>query len=88
MSVPEHEQPPQAHKLDPRTKRERARTAVLVVLAIVMTLFAAKNTDEIKVDWIVGSGKAPVIIVIVVSVLVGAVLSYFADRRVGKAKRR
>lgn len=86
MSVPE--QTPKEHKADARTTRERARTAVLVVLAILITLFAAKNTAEIKVDWIVGSGKAPVIIVIVVSVLIGAVLSYFADRRVAKAKRR
>jgi uncharacterized integral membrane protein len=66
------------------TNRERARTVALVVLAVVITLFAVFNLKEVKVDWIVGSGKAPLIIVIIVSVLVGAVLSYFADRRVGK----
>jgi uncharacterized integral membrane protein len=64
--------------------RERARTIALVVLAILMTLFAVLNLKDVKVDWIVGSGKAPLIIVIVVSVLIGAVLSYFADRRVTK----
>jgi uncharacterized integral membrane protein len=70
----------------PRSKRERMRTAVLIVLAILITLFAAKNTPEVKVDWVVGSGRAPLIIVIVVSGLIGVVLGHFAERR--SAKRR
>jgi uncharacterized integral membrane protein len=52
----------------------------LVVLAILITLFAVFNLDEVKVDWIFGSGRAPLIIVIVVSLLGGIVLTYFADR--------
>jgi uncharacterized integral membrane protein len=85
--------PPEQHKerpaksLDSRMgRRERARTLALVVLGILITLFAVLNVKEVKVDWIVGSGHAPLIIVIVVSVLIGAVISYFADRRA--AKRR
>jgi uncharacterized integral membrane protein len=82
------EQPPDAHKrAGAPSKRERARTAALVVLAILMTLFAVLNTEKVKVNWIVGSSKAPVIIVIVISLLVGAVLSYFADRRAGRKRR-
>jgi uncharacterized integral membrane protein len=56
------------------------------VLAILITLFAAKNTQEPKVDWIVGSGHAPLIIVIVVSLLIGVALGHLAERR--SAKRR
>lgn len=56
------------------------RTASLVVLAILTTLFAVLNLEEVKVNWIFGSGKAPLIIVIVVSVLAGIVFTYFADR--------
>ena len=52
----------------------------------VATVFAVLNVDEVKVHWIVGSGHAPLIIVIVVSLLIGAVLSYFADRRAGKRR--
>ena len=63
------------------SKRERARTAALVVLAILVTLFAVLNTEKVKVNWIVGSSRAPVIIVIVISLLVGAVLSYFTGRK-------
>jgi uncharacterized integral membrane protein len=55
-----------------------------VVLAILITLFAVLNTDEVKVDWIVGSGRAPLIIVIVISLLVGVALMRFVERRSGK----
>ena len=80
MSTPPQKPPGQLERT-PRTRRERARMFTIAVLAIAITLFAAKNTTKIKVDWVVGSGKAPVIIVIIVSGLIGAVISYFADRR-------
>ena len=86
MSVPEQKTKEQDDR--PSARRERARTAALVVLAVLITVFAILNVKEVKVDWIVGSGHAPLIIVVVVSVLIGAVLSYFADRRAAKAKRR
>jgi uncharacterized integral membrane protein len=69
-----------------RSKRERARTVGFVALAILITLFAVLNVDEVKVHWIVGSGRAPLIIVIVVSGLIGVALGHFAERR--SAKRR
>jgi len=67
-------------------KRDQARTAALVILAVLITLFAVLNTKQVKVEWIVGSGKAPLIIVIVISLLVGIILTHFAERRA--AKRR
>lgn len=77
---------PQAPQADRRSRREQMRTASLVVLAVLITLFAVFNFDEVKVHWIFGSGRAPLIIVIVISLLVGVVLTYFAERRT--AKRR
>jgi uncharacterized integral membrane protein len=68
-----------------RSRRESARTGALIVLAILVTLFAVFNFDQVKVNWVVGSGKAPLIIVIVISLLVGIVLTHFAERR---ARRR
>ncbi len=77
-------QTPRSHsgpgKLDKRSRREVARTSALVILAILITLFAVFNLKEVKVSYVFGSGKAPLIIVIVISVLVGIVLSYFAER--------
>jgi uncharacterized integral membrane protein len=69
-----------------RSRRELARTAALVVLAILITLFAVFNLKEVKVSYVFGSGKAPLIIVIVISLLVGIVLTHFTERR--GAKRR
>jgi uncharacterized integral membrane protein len=71
-------------KTSSRRRRETTRTVAIVVLAILITLFAVLNVNQVKVNWIFGSGKAPLIIVIVISLLVGIVLTYFVDRRSGK----
>jgi uncharacterized integral membrane protein len=68
----------------PRSRRELARSGGIVVLAILITLFAVLNLRSVKVDWIFGSGHAPLIIVIVISVLVGILLTYFAERITAK----
>ncbi len=63
-----------------RNRRELARTAVMVLLAVLITLFAVLNLRRVRVDWIFGSGHAPLIIVIVISLLVGILLTRFAER--------
>ena len=68
-----------------RSSRERARALSVGGLAIVITLFAVFNLDEVKVHWVIGSGRAPLIIVIVISLLIGILLTHFAERR---ARRR
>jgi uncharacterized integral membrane protein len=74
-------------KPDKRTQREIARTIALVVLAILVTLFAVFNLKEVKVSYVFGSGKAPLIVVIVISVLFGIVLTYLAERLQRKKSR-
>jgi uncharacterized integral membrane protein len=69
-----------------RGRRELARTSAVVLLAVLVTLFAVLNTDKVRVHWIVGSGDAPLIIVIVISLLVGVILTHFAERRGGKRR--
>lgn len=69
-----------------RSHSELARTGAAVVLAVLITLFAVLNLEEVKVDWIFGDGHAPLIVVIVVSGVVGAALTFFLTRR--SAKRR
>jgi uncharacterized integral membrane protein len=66
--------------LDKRSRRELARAVAIAVLAILITLFAVFNLDQVKVSYVVGSGKAPLIIVIVISALVGIVIAYIAQR--------
>jgi uncharacterized integral membrane protein len=82
MSAPTGQLPGEhaEQRAERRSRAETARTAALVILAVLATLFAVLNLDEVKVNWIFGTGHAPLIIVIVVSLLAGIVLSYFAER--------
>jgi uncharacterized integral membrane protein len=64
-----------------RSRREIARTGAFVVLAVLMTLFAVLNLKQVEVNWIFGKSDTPLIIVIVVSLLVGILLTHFAELR-------
>jgi uncharacterized integral membrane protein len=84
MSAPAHTPGQAQQKAQRRGRREQSRTVALLVLAILITLFAVFNVKQVEVSWIFGSGKAPLIIVIVLSVLVGVVFTHFAERRSAK----
>ena len=84
---PPNQTPPPESASEKRSRRERARIAAMVVLAVLITLFAVLNGKQVKVNWIAGSGKAPLIIVIVISLLVGILLTYIAERRSGRRRR-
>ena len=74
-------------KPEGRDKRELARAGAALVLAALFIAFALLNLDQVRVHWIVGSGHAPLIIVIAISVLVGIVLTYLAERLSSKRRR-
>jgi uncharacterized integral membrane protein len=79
--------PPGKHK--PRERRktsERVKAIFPLLLAGLAIAFAVLNLNQVKVDWIVGSGHAPLIIVIVISLLVGVVFTHFAER-IGRRRR-
>jgi uncharacterized integral membrane protein len=86
MSIPAQTPGEAQPEVDKRNRREMARTGALVVLAILITLFAVFNGKEVEVNYVFGSGKAPLIIVIVISLLVGIVLTHFAERRAGRRR--
>jgi uncharacterized integral membrane protein len=89
MPVPSKQIPDDEKRADgPRRSRaERARTVGIVVLAVLVTLFAVLNTNKVSVDWVVGSGHAPLIVVIAISVLVGIVLARLAERLAARRRR-
>lgn len=78
---------PQTPKRERPSTREMIRTGGLVVLAVFMTLFAVLNLEKVEVNWVFGSGRAPLIIVIVLSTLIGVVFTHFAERR-SRSRRR
>ena len=86
MPAPAQIPEPSESKADRRSRREQTRTWALVVLAIVIVLFAVKNVNKVKVDWIFGSGHAPLIVVIAICLLVGVVITHFAERRAGRRR--
>jgi uncharacterized integral membrane protein len=78
--------PGQAPREERLRRREQARRVSLLALAALIVAFAVTNLKEVKVKWIVGSGHAPLIIVIVVSLVVGVALGHFAERRSARRK--
>lgn len=66
-----------------RTRRERLRLYGSVALGVIATLFAVLNLDDVQVNWIIGTWDTPLIVVIALSVLVGAAIGWFLVRRSG-----
>jgi uncharacterized integral membrane protein len=64
-----------------RTRRQQARMIAGLTLAGLVVVFAVLNLDEVSVNWIVGTWDTPLIIVIAISLLVGAALGFLAARR-------
>ena len=57
------------------------RQIAALVLAGLGIAFAALNVDEVKVNWILGNWRTPLIIVIALSMVVGAALGFLVARR-------
>lgn len=79
--------PPHGHDgAAPESKRDRNRTIAVGILAVLATVFALANLDEVKVNFLFGSARMPLIIVIVGCVLIGVAIGSFLTRR--RSKRR
>jgi uncharacterized integral membrane protein len=65
----------------PPEQRSRARMIAAFVLGGIAVLFAVLNLDDVEVHWIVATWTTPLIVVIAVSVLVGAGLGWLVARR-------
>jgi uncharacterized integral membrane protein len=61
------------------------RQIAAVALAGIGGVFAAVNLDEVKVNWILGTWKTPLIVVIALSMVVGAGLGFLVSRRRGRS---
>ncbi len=76
---PSHE-PKGGQQAKRRSRAELSRTIAILVLVLAVILFAVKNLNQVKVNWVVGSGSAPLIIVILITLLVGMVLGHLGGR--------
>jgi uncharacterized integral membrane protein len=71
-------------------RKARARQVGVIALTVLATLFAVLNLDKVSVNWIVGTWRTPLIVVIAVSLLIGAAAGFLLGRRAsgGSAKPR
>jgi uncharacterized integral membrane protein len=59
------------------------RQIAVIGLAGVGGVFAALNLDEVDVNWILGTWSTPLIVVIALSMVIGAGLGVLVTRRRG-----
>ena len=59
------------------------RQVAALGLAAVGGVFAAVNLDEVKVNWLLGNWRTPLIVVIALSMVIGAALGFLVSRRRG-----
>jgi uncharacterized integral membrane protein len=67
----------------PEKRRIDKRQIAVLGLAGLGGVFAVLNLDEVEVNWILGTWETPLIIVIAISMVLGAGLGYLATRRRG-----
>jgi uncharacterized integral membrane protein len=65
-------------------KRERTRRVTIIALGTLAAVFALLNLDEVKVNFLVTTTRAPLIIVIVACLAVGLALGSIAGRKRGE----
>jgi uncharacterized integral membrane protein len=61
-----------------RDARSTARLVAAVVLAVLLVAFVVDNTDDVEVGFVFTDGEVPLIVVLVLTALVGAVLDRLA----------
>ena len=61
------------------------RTLVALLLTVVVIVFAAINTQQVRVHWAVTTTRAPLVVVILVSGLIGAAIGAIVRHRHGRA---
>jgi uncharacterized integral membrane protein len=81
------ERTPAKRPEDKPEKTAGARVAAAAVLGGIATIFAVVNLDDVEVDWVVGSWQTPLIVVIAVSMLLGAGLDRVLVHRARKRRK-
>jgi uncharacterized integral membrane protein len=61
------------------------------LLAVLLLAFAIDNRGSVRVGWVVGDGKAPMIVVLLMAAVLGAAIGWLvlhATRRSGRRNQR
>ena len=68
----------------PAERRDRARVISAAVLGAIVAAFALVNLGDVKVHWVVTTGRTPLIVVIAFAFVLGVLV----DRLVIRARRK
>ena len=69
----------------PKQRDLKSKTIAALAVAVLLIAFGLSNRNDVPIDWLIGTTDTPLIIVIVVSALLGAILGGAAVR--GRSKR-
>lgn len=73
----------ETHEVTSSTKTigETVKLAVAALILIALVLLGVANSDEVRVDWVVGDADLPLIVVILGSAVAGAMVAALVRRR-------
>ena len=69
----------------PKERDLKSKTIAALAVAVLLIAFGLSNRNDVPIDWLVGTTDTPLIIVVLVSALLGAVIGGAAVR--GRSKR-
>jgi uncharacterized integral membrane protein len=69
----------------PKERDLKSKTIAAVAVAILLIAFGLSNRNDVAINWLVGTTDTPLIIVIVVSAVLGAIIGGAAVR--GRSRR-
>ena len=69
----------------PKQRDLKSKTIAAFAVAVLLIAFGLSNRDDVPIDWLVGTTDTPLIIVILVSAVFGAIIGGAAVR--GRSKR-
>jgi uncharacterized integral membrane protein len=75
---------PAAKQRPALVRKENRRLLLGLLVGALVAVFAVLNLDEVEVNWIFGTAQTPLIIVIAVTFILGALTGWIA----GAARRR
>jgi uncharacterized integral membrane protein len=79
--------PPAKKKGSSILAKENRRLLYGLVIGSIVAVFAVLNLDEVEVNWIFGTAQTPLIVVIAVSFLLGALTGWIAAAGRQRAKK-
>ncbi len=69
-----------------RSRRESGRLILVAGVSALAAIFAVLNLETVEVNWIIGTWETPLIVVVALSMLVGALLGLLVARRRSSSK--